>query len=286
MMKPVENGLILHVAEKPSIATSIAKALSRGSSGGAEKRGMCPTHTFATSHLSFPGQGRNGASMPLRHRVTSVVGHVFSLDFPKEYASWDSVDPQELFDAPVVKKPTKKGVLKHLQQEAKGIQCVVLWMDCDREGENINFEVLDVIGWTSEAHKPKIFRAKFSAINEKDIVQAYNTLIRPNENESLSVDARQELDLKVGVAFSRFQTRFFQGRYGDLDSSVISYGPCQTPTLGFCVQRHLDIITFVPKAYWTIDLSVVKSGISVKCSSGHGRYFKKSQAEAVLKSVE
>ena len=37
----------------------------------------------------------------------------------------------------------------------------------------------------------------------------------------------QELDLRVGVAFTRFQCRYLQGRHKGLEAKTLSYGPCQ-----------------------------------------------------------
>ncbi|KAL5006758.1 hypothetical protein ScPMuIL_015564 [Solemya velum] len=191
--------------------------------------------------------------------MTSVCGHVMSLDFNKRYNNWDKVDPAELFRADTVKKEATPNLHMpaFIGKEGMGADYLVLWLDCDKEGENICFEVIDCVDPVmNRSSRQNIFRARFSAITDTDIKAAMNKLVAPNKNEALSVDARQELDLRIGCAFTRYQTKYFQGKYGDLDSTLISYGPCQTPTLGFCVDRHDRIQSFKPEAYWIIQVQV------------------------------
>ncbi|XP_034671914.1 DNA topoisomerase 3-beta [Drosophila subobscura] len=271
---------VLMVAEKPSLAASLATILSNGRC--TVKRGTgngCSTHEWT-------GTFRNEGTV--HFRMTSVCGHVMSLDFTSKYNSWDKVDPVELFGCPTEKKETspKQHMRTFLAHEARGCEYLVLWLDCDKEGENICFEVMDAVqGVISNVYSKQVtYRAHFSAITDKDIKGAMETLGHPNENEAKSVDARQELDLRIGCAFTRFQTRFFQDRYGDLDSSLISYGPCQTPTLGFCVKRHDDIQTFKPESFWYLQMLAGQPEFTLEW--GRGRVFKKDIAIMLLNRVK
>ena len=106
---------------------------------------------------------------------------------------------------------------------------IVLWLDCDKEGENICFEVLEICKKNIPRSKKtqRIYRAKFSSIANKDIVAAFEDLkFEPNFNEAISVDARQVLDLKIGVAFSRLQTNKLINAVKSSGVRMLTYGPC------------------------------------------------------------
>lgn len=269
---------ILCVAEKPSIANGLSKLLGHPCSSplyGGKQR--LPVHE---NEGDFKGRR-------VRFRITSVAGHVCTLDFPPQYQNWTTTEPRTLFGAPVVKKADHK-IHKHLHEVSKGCDAVILFLDCDREGENICFEVLDIVQphLKGFAGGKRVYRARFSALTEEDVARAMRNLVDPNPNESRAVDARQELDLKVGVAFTRFQTGYFQNKYGNLDSRLISYGPCQTPTLGFVVKRHDAIVTFEPRHWWSIGVTVNVANSSIPLSWAQGRLFSRDKVVALLERMK
>ena len=85
-------------------------------------------------------------------------------------------------------------------------------------------------------------------------------------------------NLNSHACFCRFQTRYFQGKYSNLDASVVSYGPCQTPTLNFCVERHIERQSHVPKPFWTLTVEGKVSGEIFTLNPSSGRIFNQKKA--------
>ena len=180
----------------------------------------------------------------------------------------------------------------------------------------------DAEGFRQSETKGATFRRKYLA--QVSIKQAFARPSRPDKAQSLAVDARQELDLKVltlflfchirifsaallpfcstqwdvlslsvdaqvGCSFTRFLTRNMlhpaQQRFGR-HLRVISYGPCQTPTLRFCTERHIEIQKFVPRQYRQLTASVRSKQGSVQVRSVRGRMFDRAVAQKALKAAK
>ena len=58
----------------------------------------------------------------------------------------------------------------------------------------------------------EIRRARFLALVHSDVTRAVHNLQAPREADALAVDARQEIDLRIGASFTRFQTLLLQVR--------------------------------------------------------------------------
>ncbi|KAK8687869.1 hypothetical protein V6N13_086664 [Hibiscus sabdariffa] len=216
---------VLNVAEKPSVAKSVSGILSRNQ-GLRVRDGRSRYNKIFEFNYSIRGQ-------PCHMLFTSVTGHLMELEFEDRFRKWHSCDPGDLYHAPVRKfvPEDKLDIKRTLEEEARRCQWLVLWLDCDREGENIAFEVIEVCRAVNR--HLTIRRARFSALIEREIHHATQNLIDPNQWFSDAVDARQANDRNL----------------------VLSYGPCQFPTLGFVVERYWEVQSHEPEEFWTINCS-------------------------------
>lgn len=198
---------ILNVAEKNDVAKSIAAQVSKGTSKMVkvflklnkkisnysilQRNGLSPYNKI----YEFEADLFNRRCLMI---MTSVSGHLLSLDFPIQYKNWRNIPPVELFSAPVYKTctPDYEPIKKTIEREIRNCKKLIIWTDCDREGENIGYEIIDVC----KAVNPNIdvYRAVFSEITGSAIQRALNNLQRPNNLISDAVDARIELDLRIG----------------------------------------------------------------------------------------
>ncbi|KAJ9479024.1 DNA topoisomerase 3 [Pseudozyma hubeiensis] len=245
---------ILCVAEKPSIAKSISAILARGSvSNRPGKDKFCRNYDF---QYRMPGQ-QGMVDMTM----TSVRGHLTNADFGPQHKAWFSCSPADLFQAPIITalSDDAKAIGTNLRMEARNADAVMIWTDCDREGEHIGSEIVTEV--RKVRPNIRVMRARFSAIIDSQIHAACQNTVDLDWRAADAVESRIQLDLRVGAAFSRMQTLALQNRIPALgeERQVISYGPCQFPTLGFVVDRYKKVVHFVPEPFWLLQVHKTRS---------------------------
>ncbi|XP_055450078.1 DNA topoisomerase 3-alpha isoform X2 [Psammomys obesus] len=237
---------VLCVAEKNDAAKGIADLLSNGRMR--RKEGLSKFNKIYEFDYHLYGQN-------VTMIMTSVSGHLLAHDFQMKFRKWQSCNPLVLFEAEIEKYCPENFIdIKTLEREIQRCQALVIWTDCDREGENIGFEIIHVC----KAVKPslQVLRARFSEITPHAVRAACENLTEPDQRVSDAVDVRQELDLRIGAAFTRFQTLRLQRIFPEvLAEQLISYGSCQFPTLGFVVERFKAIQAFVPEVFHRIKVT-------------------------------
>ncbi|KAL9127261.1 MAG: hypothetical protein Q9217_003820 [Psora testacea] len=266
---------ILCVAEKPSIAKSVAQHLSGGHISIHNVRG----NRFVKNYNFSFNFGSSWGSCEVI--MTSVLGHLNKLEFHRDYKSWTSCHPDHLFDAPVVDDVVedKKPIAENIEHQARSARLLFIWTDCDREGESIGDEIRKV---AREGNRDiEVKRARFSNTERAHIIRAAQQPINLDYRQVSAVAARRELDLRLGAAFTRFTSLTLQALGPPLAKSgpdddankTISYGSCQFPTLGFVVDRYFKVRNFIPEKFWSIKVMHERDDMEVVFSWQRHRLF-------------
>ncbi|PSQ25910.1 DNA topoisomerase I [Halobacteriales archaeon QS_9_68_17] len=223
----------LIITEKDNAARRIADILS-GGTADAERRNGVDVYEWGGK------------------RCVGLSGHVVGVDFPDEYSDWRDVEPVELIDASVEKKPTQENIVSTLRLLAREADAATIATDYDREGELIGKEAYELVRGVNE--EAPIQRVRFSSITENEVREAFDNPEDLDFDLAAAGEARQIIDLVWGAAL----TRFLSLSAGQLGDDFISVGRVQSPTLKLIVDREREIRAFDPEDYWELFADLAK----------------------------
>ncbi|MEW6676953.1 MAG: DNA topoisomerase III [Pseudomonadota bacterium] len=219
----------LIIAEKPSVAQDIARAL-----GGFKKE-----KDFFESE---------------EYVLSSAVGHLLELVVPEEYevkrGKWSfahlPVIPPRFALKPIEKTEDRLKLLNRLIKR-KDVEGLINACDAGREGELI----FNYIVQHSGTKKP-VRRLWLQSMTQGAIRDGFDSLREAAEVEGLRTAAvcRAESDWLIGINGTRAITAF-NSKTGGFHLTTV--GRVQTPTLSIVVEREEKIRAFKPRAYWELE---------------------------------
>lgn len=223
--KTVMPMLKLVIAEKPSVAVSIANVI------GADKK--CKGYREGNGYI-----------------VSWCIGHLAELCYPESYD--ERYTKWYMDDLPIVpdvwkyrldgKKKEQFNILKTLMNRSD-VSEVINACDAGREGERIFRTIYRITG----CRKP-MKRLWISSLEDEAIREGFKNLKPGKEYDSLydAAECRAKADWLVGMNISRLLTLAYGKTY--------RAGRVLSPTLAFITERQDEINSFKPESFYTVEL--------------------------------
>src|SRR4051812_6443588 len=237
-------GKKLIIAEKPSVAADIARAL-----GGFTRKG---DYFEAEQYV-----------------LSSAVGHLLELAVPEKYdvkkGKWSfarlPLIPPHFDLAPIERNAERLKVLLRLMKR-KDVTGFINACDAGREGELIFRYLIQ----HARAKKP-IERLWLQSMTQQSIRDGFFKLRQDKDLRPLAdaAKSRSEADWLVGINGTRAMTAFNSKEGGFYLTTV---GRVQTPTLAILVEREDKIRSFTSRDYWE-----VHARFGAKAGEYPGRWF-------------
>lgn len=248
--------MILCITEKPSVAKDIASIL------GATVR-------------------RDGYYEGGEYKVTWTYGHLCTLKEPADYT--DLWKRWSLGSLPMI--PQKFGI-KLIEQDSivkqfKVIESLIAEAsqvincgDAGQEGELIQRWVMQKAKCTCPVN-----RLWISSLTDESIKEGFQSLKPQEQFDNLYYAglSRAIGDWILGMN----ATRLYSLKYS-APGNVLSIGRVQTPTLALIVQRHHEIVNFVPEDFW--ELKTTYRDVIFNATSG--RFMSQDDANKALATIK
>lgn len=217
----------LIIAEKPSVARDIAKAIGQ----------------FET---------KDGYLENNEYLVTWCFGHLIRNAQMDEYD--ESLKVWSLDTLPFIPKTWKTSIIDSSKSqfynvkklmERSDVSTLICATDGGREGELIFWLVYEYV----HCQKP-VKRLWISSFEDSVVRDGMANLLDGSEKKLLleSAKCRSQADFLVGIN----GTRLFTKKYGN--GNVLNVGRVQSPTINMICQRDNEIKNFIPKDYYVVKL--------------------------------
>jgi len=180
-----------------------------------------------------------------KYTVLASYGHVRDLNDKR-----GSVDPENNFSMKWQINPKSTKHISDIKSALAKDNHLILATDPDREGEAISWHLVEILKkQKSVKEDTKVQRIVFNAITKTSVLEAINN---PRDLDGPLIEAylaRRALDYLLGYNMSPSLTKVGFG--------FQSAGRVQSPTLRLIVDREMEIESFKPQEYWSINLSLI-----------------------------